>query len=1073
MPGIHLHRSNHLEALASALVGVTRTPLRSVLTPEIVVVQSLGMRRWLQQELAQRAGVAMNVDFPFPAEFTGDVLQAAMPDAPRSSAFSRDVIPWRVLALFPQFMSMRGFDELRAYTAGEPRALKKYQLAHKIAAAFDRYIAYRPQMLLEWQAGRESHWQAQLWRELLRGHGDSNPAALFHQLAGQLRGGKLDAARLPERVSVFGISSLPPIYIELLGALAGIIEVHLFLLEPTSDYWADLVSPRERDREARRRRLHELPEDEEPELSGNTLLASLCKTGRDFAWLLLDRLDAVGDYDCFIEPGEATLLGQVQADIFHLREPEERRALATGDRSLQVHCCHGPMRELEVLHDQLLALIESMPGLTPRDILVTMPDVETYAPFIDAVFGAPESDAVRIPYSVADRAARAESSVADTFLRLLDLVGSRFAAPEVLALLDAPAVRARFDLSESDLPVIRNWIERTAIRWGIDAEHRTTFGVPAFAQNSWRAGLDRLLLGYALPGDGGTLFRDVLPEREIEGSLASVLGAFVDFAERLFRHAASLAAPRPPVVWERALRALLDEFFDAGDEHADEVRRVSAALESFARTTADAGFDAALDFTAVCAHLSTALADTESSPGFLAGRVTFCALKPMRSIPFRVVCMLGLDDTAFPRHETPPGFDLAAQRPKRGDRSLREDDRYLFLEALLSARDALYLSYAGLSVQDNSESPPSVLVSELLDYLARHFELPKDFVLKHRLQPFSHAYFTGAGSRLFSYSIENAAAAQQGAAAREAGKSFAGNPLPEAGAEWRDVTLDQLADFLAHPAKTFLRQRLGLRLPGGELPLADTEPSALDDLEKHLLRGDLTERSVAAGALAANLPAARASGILPPGYAGDSAYGAITREVDAMLSRIGPALAEPVLPPLPFAMESHGWRLTGSLTDVRPSALIRYRAAKLKAKDRVRAWVAHLALQLAAPADHPSITLFHGTDGTLTFQPVTDAAALLADLLRLYAGGLCAPLAFFPQTSWEFAARTDGVKGGRSDPLHAARGVWIGNDRMPGECDDGWNRLAFRGVEEPLDAAFQEIALAVARPIFAAMKEAE
>jgi exodeoxyribonuclease V gamma subunit len=1070
MTGIHLHRSNRLEALASALVAATRTPLRSVLTSEIVVVQSLGMRRWLQQELAQRAGVAMNVDFPFPAEFTDEILRAAVPDAPRSSGFSRDVLPWRVLGLFPQVIDSRGFEELRSYTTAEPRALKEYQLAHRIAATFDRYIAYRPQMLLEWQAGRETHWQAQLWRELVRGHEETNPPALFRALAARLRSGRVDEAGLPERVGVFGISSLPPIYIELLGALAGVIEVHLFLLEPTADYWADLLSPRERDREALRRKLRELPEDEEPELSGNDLLASLCKTGRDFAWLLLDRLDARGDDECFVAPDEATLLGQLQADIFQLREPEERRPIADGDHSLQVHCCHGPMRELEVLHDRLLALFESMPGLTPRDILVTMPDVETYAPFIDAVFGAPESDSVCIPYSIADRAASAESSVADTFLRVLSLVGSRFAAPEVLALFDAPAVRARFDLAESDLPLIRKWIERTAIRWGIDAAHRTTFDLPAFSQNSWRAGLDRLLLGYALPGDGDTLFGGVLPEPGIEGSLAITLGAFVECVERLFRHAAGLAAPRPPADWERALRAVLDDFFDAGDAHADEVRRVSAALETFAHTTAEAGFDAALDFAAVRAHLTAALADTESSPGFLAGRVTFCALKPMRSIPFGVVCLLGLNDTAFPRHEQPPGFDLAAQRPRRGDRSLREDDRYLFLEALLSARETLYLSYSGLSVRDNSESPPSVLVSELLDYLARHFDLPKDFVIKHRLQPFSPAYFTGADARLFSYSVENAAAAQEGAAARETAISFAGQALPEPGAEWRDVTLDQLTDFLSHPARYFLRKRLGVRLPGEERPLGDSEPEGLDTLETHLLRGELTERSVAAGTLTANLPAARASGVLPPGYAGDSAYGAISREVDALLARIGPALAEPALPPLPFAMESDGWRLSGSLTDVRPSALVRYRAAKLKARDRVRTWVAHLALQLAARADHPRVTIFHSTDTAFSYPPLPDANEILAELLRLYARGLRAPVPFFPETSWEFAEHTVDSK---SDPMKAARRKWEGGNSGHSESEDGWNALAFRGVEDPLDAVFQEVALTVTRPIFAATEELE
>ena len=1070
MPGLHLHRSNRLETLAESLAAVTQAPLRAALAAEIVVVQSLGMRRWLALELARRTGVAMNVRFPFPAEIAGEVLRAVLPKAPATAAFAREVLPWRVLDLFPRLLGQPGFAELRAYTAGEPRALKQFQLAHKIGALFDRYVAYRPQWLLDWQAGRESHWQAQLWRELVRGAGEANPPALTRRGAEQLRAGKVAAVRLPERISVFGISSLPPIYIELLGAVADFSEVHLFLLEPTSDYWADLLTPREREREAKRRRLRELPEDEEPELSGNSLLASLCKTGRDFAWLLIDRLDA-HEEDRFEPPDERSLLGTLQADIFHLRQPEQRRPVAADDRSLQVHCCHGPMRELEVLHDQLLALFAQQPDLTPRDVLVTMPDVETYAPFIEAVFGAPESEAVRFPYSIADRAARAENSVADAFLRLLDLAGGRFPAPAVLALLDTPAVRARFGFAESDLPIIQEWVERVAIRWGIDAEHREDLGLPRFAQNSWRAGLDRLLLGYALPGDGATLFAGALPEPGIEGQLALTLGQFIEFAERVFRHTAGLAAARPPVAWEQSLRAVLDDFFDPGDDYADELRRVSAALEALRATTAAAGFEAPIEFAMIRAHLTTTLADSESSPGFLAGRLTFCALKPMRSIPFRVICLLGLNDTAFPRHERPPAFDLMTQHPRRGDRSLPDDDRYLFLEALTSARDTLYLSYAGLSVRDNTEAPPSVLVSELLDYLARHFELPEDFVVRHPLQPFNAAYFGGEDARRFSYSADNAAAAQQGAIERTSAAPFAAGLLPEPDVQWREVTLEQLAAFLCHPARYFLRERLRLRLPEGEAPPAESEPESLDGLTRHQLRDALTVRSVARRALAADLDAARASGSLPHGYAGAAAYGALAHEVEELLTRIGPALEEPVLDPLPLEITCDGWRLAGSLPEVRESGLVRYRAAKMKSADRLRTWVAHLALQLAASAGHPRVTIFHSTDATLRFRPVTDAAAVLATLLSFYARGLRAPLPFFPEASWEFAARKEGVKSGRTDPRQAARKVWDGGDYLRGEGDDRWYQLAFRGIDDPLDAEFEEVALAIARPMFPALEE--
>lgn len=1072
MPGLHLHHSNRLEALADALADAIRPPLSAPLAPETVVVQSLGMRRWIAMELAKRAGVSMNVRFPFPAEFAQNILTAALPDTAPGAAFSRDVLPWRVLELLRRLLGRKGFEELRAYTAGEPHALKAYQLAQRIAAVFDRYLAYRPQRLIDWQQGREAHWQAQLWRELIRGHESSNPPMLAQRLAQKLRDGGLDRSRLPERASVFGISSLPPMYIDLLGAVSGFSEVHLFLLEPTSDFWADVMTPRERDRAARRKKIRAVPEDAEQELSGNKLLASLCKTGRDFAWLLLDQLDGI-DHELFQAPDERTMLGTIQSDIFHLREPARPRRVAEGDHSIRVHCCHGPMREIEVLHDQLLAIFAENPDLAPRDVLVTMPDVETYAPFIEAVFGAPESEAAHIPFTIADRAARTENGVASALLRLLDLVGGRFTAPSVLALLDAPVVRRRFGLTEADLPLVRSWTERAGIRWGIDAEHRAALGLPAFAQNSWRAGLDRLLLGYALPGDGGALFGGVLPEPAIEGSLAATLGRFVEFVERLFRHTPALAAPHPPAAWEQSLRALLDEFFDSSDDFADELRAVSRTLEHFAQLTAAAGLETPLEFAVIRSHLATALAESGPGHGFLAGRVTFCALKPMRSIPFRVICMLGLDDAAFPRHDRPPAFDLMAQKPKRGDRTPREDDRYLFLEALFSARETLYLSYAGLSPNDNTESPPSVLVGELLDYLGQHFVMPGDFVVKHRLQPFSPAYFTGKDARLFSYSTDNAAAARQGALARTRGASFCARPLPGPDAEWRNVTLDQLADFLSHPARYFLRNRLRLRLPEAEAGAADSEPQSLEGLDRHRLRDELTQRSIAARAVVTDPAIAKAAGTLPAGYCGISEYGEVAAEVACLLARIGPALDEPLLDPLPFELVTDGWHLSGTMTDVRASALVRFRAAKLGAADRLRTWVAHLALQLAAPTDHPRTTIFHGTDLTVRFQPVADAADQLSALLASYAQGISAPLRYFPETSWEFAVRTDGIKGGRTEPLQAARNVWLGSDYNRPESGDRWFQLAFRGVDDPLDAEFERLALAVVRPMLQSMEETE
>ncbi|MDQ3622400.1 MAG: exodeoxyribonuclease V subunit gamma, partial [Verrucomicrobiota bacterium] len=390
MAGLHVYRSNHLEALVDALTAVTRQPLRSVLEPEIVVVQSLGIRRWLSLELARHLGVTMNCEFPFPATFLQQILAAVLPDSTPARAFERHVLPWRILQRLAPDLDQPAFADLRAYLAGENRALKEYQLATRIAGVFDRYLAYRHRLILEWQGGAGTHWQAQLWRELAEGHERAHTPALAREFGAALKRDRIDRSALPTRVSLFGISSLPPFYVELFGAISSLLDVHLFLLTPTPEYWSDLRSPREQQRSLRKQKRP----SENGALhfeTGNLLLASLGRIGREFGEVVLS-LDPLSEKDLCAPPAETTLLGHVQADLFYVREraPHEKVMTDPGDRSIQLHCCHGPMREVEVLHDQLLDLFQNDPALTPRDILVTMPDVEVYAPFIEAVFGAAE-----------------------------------------------------------------------------------------------------------------------------------------------------------------------------------------------------------------------------------------------------------------------------------------------------------------------------------------------------------------------------------------------------------------------------------------------------------------------------------------------------------------------------------------------------------------------------------------------------------------------------------------------------------------------------------------------------------
>src|SRR6266480_4332839 len=755
--GLTLHTSNRLERLADQLSKLIADPLRSPLLPEIIVVQSNGMRRWLEQQIADRHGICSNVQFPFPQKFFHDLLQSAFPQSEATNLFDQEVMTWRIMKDLLRLASRPDFAAVANYLRGERTELRAYELARRIAHVFDQYVVFRPKMILDWDTGEGKDWQPMLWRELQRAAPSRHQAALGSQLIDAL---KRNRAPVPERVSIFGVSTLPPFYISLIGEISAHCSVHLFVMEPTPLWWGDIRSKREK----ARAKQPELFGFDEEDPGDNELLSANGKVGRDFLNLMAELTPVAEDED-FVSPagkefGAATPLLEIQRDIFELKScpAKVKRSIAPTDRSLQIHSCHSVVRELEVLHDYLLDLLQRDPALKPKDIIVMTPDVSIYAPFIDAVFGVPENPKHKIPYTIADREPRASSGIIDTYFRVLEILSGRFAAGEVFAILEAPAVQRCFQIAATEMETIRRWVNDCAIRWGIDAQHRARLGLPAFAENSWRQGLDRMLLGCALRPQNRELFDGILPFDEIEGSDTEVLGNFVEFVERLFLRAGGFSKPRSLSDWQRDLRETLDAFFEAEEVAQRELNRLRSAIAALGDIGAASQHESAVPLDVVVAQLEYSLEESSSGAGFLSGQLTFCALKPMRSVPFKVACLLGLNDTDYPRHDRATGFDLVAQHPTRGDRNIRDGDRALFLEALLSAREVFYLSYIGQSLRDNQPLPPSVLVSELLDYVVENFETKiDDFVIRHPLQAFSPRNFQPS-ENLFSYSADNCAA---------------------------------------------------------------------------------------------------------------------------------------------------------------------------------------------------------------------------------------------------------------------------------------------------------------------------
>ncbi|MEG4316910.1 exodeoxyribonuclease V subunit gamma [Pseudomonas sp. FIP_A4] len=1064
---LNLYHAPDLETLGELATTLLAQPLADPFAPARIVVPSQGMGRWLTLELARKQGIAMQLDLQLPAAFVWDLSRTVLGSLPEQSAFAPSTLTWRLYGWLCEPANLQLAPRLAQYLEGGDER-RRLSLAAKIADTFDQYLLYRDDWLAAWERGEtldlgaDESWQALLWRELTK-NGHPHRARLLGDLLQRLYRDE-PLAGLPERLLVFGISSLPPHHLRVLDGLARHIDVVVCALNPSREAWGEIRDIRELARQP-----DSGAEDWYLDV-GHPLLASLGKQGRDFfdALFALDGAE-FGLYSEDADLRDDSLLHALQHDILRLRtrRPEERMALAADDRSLEVHVAHSPLREVEILHDQLLARFAADPALSPDQVVVLTPDIERYAPFIEAVFAAREG-VPRIPYSLADRSLRAEVPLIEAFLQLLLLAQSRFTAEEVLAWLEQPAIARRAGIDNEDLPLLRDWLRDAGVRWGRDAGQRAALGLPDEAAFTWRQGLDRLLLGFAAPpqlaGDAAPLLGEHWPLDALEGARGQLLGRLVAFVERLGELADRLARPRSLAQWADDLQLLLDELFDER-EAGDTLLLLSQACAALREQAQAADLARPIEVELVHQQLSAALQQGGGAAGFLTGAVTFCTMVPMRSLPFRLVCLLGLDDGAFPRRNPPAGFDLIARHPRRGDRARRLDDRYLLLETLLSAREALYLSYVGRDPRDNAELPPSVLLSEVLEavdltaVLADGGKPSARIAIAHPLQPFAPGNFAGGAHAGFAAAWFRAAQAL--AAPAQDAAPFA-SLLDEPDAAWLTIEPSQLLQCFRHPPRFLLEQRLGLRLAEAQQALASDEPFELELPAWNGLRqlslqavehgwSDRDERRLAS-----------AAGWLPPGELGQALWGRLRGPVRAFAPRLFEQRPQAVPEPLAIDITLAGVRIHGWLDGVTPSGLFGWKLGRLGEWDLAPFWLRHLLLNLAATPGIERHSLLLSPAGDWQLGPLANAATLLEPWLAAYRSAIREPLPLLARSSHAFARGYRNPARG-SEPIETARKrareAWLGAEFSPiaGECEDPWNALAFRD-RDPLDARFEALA---------------
>ncbi|EFA6929976.1 exodeoxyribonuclease V subunit gamma [Escherichia coli] len=1112
----HSNRLDVLEALMEFIV--ERERLDDPFEPEMILVQSTGMAQWLQMTLSQKFGIAANIDFPLPASFIWDMFVRVLPEIPKESAFNKQSMSWKLMTLLPQLLEREDFTLLRHYLTDDSDKRKLFQLSSKAADLFDQYLVYRPDWLAQWETGHlvegvgeAQAWQAPLWKALVEytdelGQPRWHRANLYQRFIETLESATTCPPGLPSRVFICGISALPPVYLQALQALGKHIEIHLLFTNPCRYYWGDIKDPAYLAKLLTRQRRHSFEDRELPLFRdsenagqlfnsdgeqdvGNPLLASWGKLGRDYIYLLSD-LESSQELDAFVDVTPDNLLHNIQSDILELENravagvnieefsrSDNKRPLDPLDSSITFHVCHSPQREVEVLHDRLLAMLEEDPTLTPRDIIVMVADIDSYSPFIQAVFGSAPADRY-LPYAISDRRARQSHPVLEAFISLLSLPDSRFVSEDVLALLDVPVLAARFDITEEGLRYLRQWVNESGIRWGIDDDNVRELELPATGQHTWRFGLTRMLLGYAMESAQGE-WQSVLPYDESSGLIAELVGHLSSLLMQLNIWRRGLAQERPLEEWLPVCRDMLNAFFLPDAETEAAMTLIEQQWQAIIAEGLGAQYGDAVPLSLLRDELAQRLDQERISQRFLAGPVNICTLMPMRSIPFKVVCLLGMNDGVYPRQLAPLGFDLMSQKPKRGDRSRRDDDRYLFLEALISAQQKLYISYIGRSIQDNSERFPSVLVQELIDYIGQSHYLPGDEALNcdesearvkahltchHTRMPFDPQNYQPGN--LQSYAREWLPAASQ---AGKAHSEFV-QPLPFTLPE--TVPLETLQRFWAHPVRAFFQMRLQVNFRTEDSEIPDTEPFILEGLSRYQINQQLLNVLVEQDDAERLFRRFRAAGDLPYGAFGEIFWETQCQEMQQLADRVI-ACRQPGQS-MEIDLACNGVQITGWLPQVQPDGLLRWRPSLLSVAKGMQLWLEHLVY--CASGGNGESRLFLRKDGEWRFPPLAAEQALhyLSQLIEGYREGMSAPLLVLPESggAWLktcYDAQNDAMLDDDST-LQKARTKFLqayeGNMMVRGEGDDIWYQRLWRQLTPETMEAIVEQSQRFLLPLF-------
>ncbi|MDY0362431.1 MAG: exodeoxyribonuclease V subunit gamma [Desulforegulaceae bacterium] len=1015
MKNFNICFSNKIENLVYELSSSLKKNCGSVFEPEIIVVQSKGMEKYLSLELSKQLGIAANFLFLYPNSMLEYCLEKTGIFKKNYKNSSKDIYTWAIMELIFEFKDNKIFNEVLDYVKINDEKIsieKLYQLSEKIARLFKEYQIFRPEWILLWEENEnEAGWQSFLWNRLAKKLEIGSLPKSVHNIFNQFEENTEILKNLPKRISVFGIFSLPKIYLDALNFFSKTCEVNLYLLNPCLEYWGEILSEKRIDKIKRK--------SDETNLyleSGNSLLASFGETGKVFFDILneyeINRFD-----DFFVKPMETSILSCIQYSILNLfnYSNKEKFKISSFDNSVRIHSCHSPMREMEILKDNILYILDIDDQIEISDIIVMIPDIEKYSPYIRAVFGRTNDDK-KIPFSIADRSAKSENKGLDCFFGILGIFTSRFEASLVIDLLEDKIIYEKFMLNEKSVEKIKNWVFDLKISWGLDSEFKKNMDFSPDNIGTWKKGLDILCLGHALSPDSNICFNSIFPLFEIDSSDQETLSGLMEFYFKIKKYYEIIKGNTYFVSeWADIFSELCDDFLYFENKNEFDFINLKKIFTDLKEEALASNSQIKVPFSVMYQRIEKIVSSSSSGYGFLDGRLTFCAMLPMRSIPFQMIAVCGLNEGDFPRSYFPPNFDLMARFPKKGDRHIRDDDKYLFLETIISARKYLYLSYIGNDIKTDSIIPPSSVLSEFTDYIEDNFISDKNIIKQitrnHFAPSFSSAYFkfdnpleADSNGSVFSYSKRFMELSKDIFSEKKANFIFNDEPLKRAEESLSDfIDINSITGFFKNPQRFYLKINSIETGTNFEF-FEDREIFNPDGLLNYLISNDLLNMFLKGNDEEICQMIMKSRNLLPYGKTGIIFYNKLKEEILFFLSILKTYLVN--MKKISLDVNFENTRVKGSI-DLYDGDIVLFRYGKIKPVNMIELWIKHNFVLFSENNDFNNNSIFAGAEKNLftmlKFNEVEKNKEYLENLISLYQKGSITPLCFDPDLSYEYA----------------------------------------------------------------------